>query len=165
MDNVPELVLKYLNFTGKCFRHCDQPTSMRIISQNPNSLVGAYICPDGFVSQVVYFSTQPDREWFQAMLRDQLGAGNVNDRDIRLASRHGWELGKGAQEAFKSSLGETSVLLETYWTRYPQTEEQKQQAVSLCVGEGAKAGCSRLFIHDRKSVERFCPSCKARNNG
>ena len=163
MDKLPELVLKYLNFTGKCYRHCEKPTAMKVILENANSLVGAYVCPDGFVSQVVYFSIQPDRDWFKRMLSDQVGSESLNDRDIRVASRHGWELGEGAEEAIKSSLGEAGVIHETYWTRYPKTEEQKQQAVSLCMGDGTKAGCMRLFMHNRNSVERLCTSCKAKN--
>jgi len=162
MDTLPELVLKYLTFTGKCFRHCEKPTAMKVVSHGSNRLVGAYVCPDGFVSQVVYFSTQPDREWFRRTLSDQVGSENVSDRDIRTASRHGWELAEGAQEAFKSNFGAAAVIHETYWTRYPKTEEQKQQAVSLCVGDGTKAGCMKLFMHNRNSVERLCTSCKAK---
>lgn len=164
MDQFPEFVLKYLNFTGKCFRHCEKPTTMKVVSQNSDRLVGAYVCPDGFVSQVVYFSTQPDSEWFERMLRAQVGPENINHRDIRFASRHGWELGGDAQAALRSKLGEGGVIHEVYWTRYPKTEEEKQQVVSLCVGDGSKAGCMKLFMHNRNSVERFCPSCKA-NNG
>jgi hypothetical protein len=163
MDQFPEFVLKYMNFTGKCFRHCEKPTTMKVVSQNSDRLVGAYVCPDVFVSQVVYFSTQPDSEWFERMLRAQVGPENINHRDIRIASRHGWELGGDAQAALRSKLGEGGVIHEVYWTRYPKTEEQKQQAVSLCVGDASKAGCMKLFMHNRNSVERLCPSCKAKN--
>ena len=136
---------------------------MKVLSQSSDSLVGAYVCPDGFVSQVVYFSTNADREWFHNMLREQVGDEAVNERDIRVATRHGWELGEGAEHAFKSSFGGGGVMQETYWTRYPQTDEQKQQAVSLCVGDGTKAGCMRLFVHNRNTMERLCPSCKVKS--
>jgi hypothetical protein len=162
MDWFPEFVRKYLNFTGKCYRHCDKPTAMTVVSQNSTGLVGAYLCPEGVVSQVVYFSTQPDREWFENSLREQVGQENVNHRDLRVASRHGWELGGDAQEILDSRLGEGAGVTEIYWTRYPKTEEQKQQAVSLCVGDGSNAGCMKLFMHDRNSVERLCPSCRAK---
>ncbi len=132
---------------------------MKVISKESSSLVGAYVCPDGFVSQVVYFSLQPDREWFERMLSDQVGKENLNHRDIRIASRHGWELGGNARNILQSKLGEGGAIREVYWTRYPKTEAQKQQAVSLCIGEGVKAGCMKLFMHDRNSMETFCPSC------
>lgn len=163
MDWFPEFVRKYLNFAGKCYRHCDKPTAMTVLNQNSTSLVGAYICPDGFVSQVVYFSTQPDRDWFERLVQDQVGSENVHHRDLRVASRHGWELGGDAQEILRARLGEGARITEVYWTRYPRSEEEKQQAISVCMGDGSKAGCMKLFMHDRKSVERLCPACKVKH--
>ena len=162
MDWFPEFVIKYLNFTGKCYRHCDKPTAMKVVSQNSTSLVGAYICPQGFVSQVVYFSIKPDREWFESSLRAQVGQEKVIHRDLRVASRYGWELGGDAQETLGSRLGEGTGVTEIYWTRYPKTEEEKQQGVSLCVGDGSKVGCMKLFMRDRNSTERLCLSCRAK---
>jgi hypothetical protein len=162
MDWFPEYVRKYLSFTGKCFRHCDKPTVMTVLSQNPTRLIGAYSCPDGFVSQVVYFSTEPDRDWFERLLQEQVGSENVSHRDLRVASRHGWELGGDAQELLRVRLGEGAAITEVYWTRYPKSEEQKQQAVSVCMGDQSREGCLKLFMHDRNSVERLCPSCRAK---
>lgn len=162
MDWFPDFILKYLSFTGKCFRHCEKPTSMKVISRDSANLVGAYVCPDGFVSQVVYFSLAPDQPWFEAMLSDQVGKENLSQRDIRVASRHGWELGGQAQGTLQSKLGERGAIREIYWTRYPKTDAQKQQAVSLCMGKVSRAGCMKLFIHDRNSLETLCPSCKAK---
>jgi hypothetical protein len=163
MDWFPEFILQHLNFTGKCYRHCDKPTSMKVISKEPGSLLGAYVCPDGFVSQVVYFSTKPDREYFLRTLTAEVGQEHLNPRDIRVASRHGWELGREAEKALRSKLGEAGVIHELYWTRYPRTDAEKLMVVSLCTGDGAKAGCLRLFMHARSSIEKFCPSCKAKN--
>ena len=163
MDWFPEFVRKYLTFTGKCYRHCDKPTEMIVLNQNPTTLIGAYVCPDCFVSQVVYFSTQPDPDWFERLLQDQVGNANVNHRDLRMASRHGWELGGDAQEVLSAKLGENASITEVYWTRYPQSEDQKQKAVSLCTGDAAKPGCMKLFMHDRNSMERLCPSCKSKS--
>lgn len=135
---------------------------MKIISQNSNSLVGAYVCPDAFVSQVVYFSVRPDREWFERTLTEQVGKENLSPRDIRLASRHGWELGGDARSILQSKLGVGGSIHEVYWTRYPKTEAQKQLAVALCLGEGSELGCLTLFMHSRNIVEKLCPSCRAK---
>ena len=94
MDWFPEFVRKYMNFTGKCYRHCDKPTVMTVLNQNSTSLVGAYICPDCFVSQVVYFSTQPDRNSFERSLQDQVGRENVHHRDLRWLLATDGNLGK-----------------------------------------------------------------------
>ncbi len=162
MEWFPEFVLKYLNFTGKCFRHCEEPTSMRVISHDPDRLVGAYVCPDGFVSQVVYFSLKPDLKWFEDLLSSQVGRESVSQKDIRIASRHGWELGGNALDTLEAKLGQGASIRELYWTRYPKTEMEKQQAVSLCIGDNSKTGCMKLFFHDRNSGEKLCPACNAK---
>jgi hypothetical protein len=162
MTLFPELVKRYLSYTGKCFRHCDKPTTMTTILEDSKRLVGAYTCPDGFVSQVVYFSLKPNLEWFTGFLSSQVGQGNISREDIRVASRHGWELGGDAEEALQRELKPSASIKEAYWTRYPKTEKQKQQAISLCLGEGSRKGCMKLFIHDRLSTERFCPACQGK---
>jgi hypothetical protein len=157
-----DFVSAHLNFTGKCFRHCDKPTSMKIISQGTNRLVGAYVCPSGIVSHVVYFDLKPDMEWFHELLYSQLSRENVNRADIRIATRHGWERGGRAQEILEDRFGSRGSIKEVYWTRYPKTETQKQQAVSLCIGDSSRAGCLRLFSHDKNTHGELCPECGAR---
>jgi hypothetical protein len=134
---------------------------MKVIARDEERVVGAYVCPSGFVSQVVFFSPNPDLEWFRDLLSKQVGAENVSPRDIRVASRHGWELGAGAQEILESKLGPGGSIKEIYWTRYPKTEDEKSKAVSFCLGNRSKPGCMRLFIHDREVDEAFCPACQA----
>jgi hypothetical protein len=131
---------------------------MTTILEDPERFVGAYTCPDGFVSQVVYFSLKPNLEWFTSFLSSQVGEGILRREDIRVATRHGWEL--GAEEAFKEELGLGAPIKEAYWTRYPKTEEQKQQAVSLCLGDESRKGCLNLFTHDRLSTPKLCPACR-----
>ena len=163
MDWFAEFVLQHLRFTGKCFRHCDKPTSMTVVSEEPDAIVGAYACPDGVVSQVVNFSTKPDRENFIRMLTAQVGQEHLKPRDIRVATRHGWELGRDAEKMLRSKLGEDGAIHQIYWTRYPRTDEEKQLVVSLCRGYARNAGCIKLFMRDRASLENLCPSCQAKN--
>lgn len=162
MDWFPTFVQKYLAYTGKCYRHCDRPTTLRVISQNSEHVLGAYTCPDGVVSHVVYLSPRPNVAWFEDTLSDQLGKQNVEGRDVRLASRHGWELGEGAREELVRELGDAGSITEVYWRRYPQSDEQKQMLVSMCIGNGIKPGCLRLFMQSEKSGERLCPACRAK---
>lgn len=159
MDWFPEFVRKYLSFAGKCYRHCDKPTSMKILSQGPSEVVGAYVCPDGFVSQVVHFSVKPNIEAFQELLSDQAGRENVSRRDIRVATRHGWELGSNATKALESNLGAGGTITEAYWRRYPKTDEDKKKVVSLCVS------CNHLYVHGSDDKDRMCPTCKRKQSG
>ena len=124
-------------------------------------VLGAYVCPDGFVSQVVYFSQKPDLKWFTDMLTSEVGEENFTPNDVRVASRHGWELGGKALETLEAKAGTNSPINEVYWTRYARTDAEKQIAISLCIGEGSRSGCLKLFAHDRNTVERFCPACKS----
>lgn len=159
MEWFPEFVREYLNFTGRCYRHCDKPTSMKILSQGSSEVVGAYICPDGFVSQVVHFSVKPNIAAFQDMLSDQVGKENMSPRDIRVATRHGWELGSNATKTLESNLGTGGTVTEAYWRRYPKTEEDKTRAVSLCIS------CNRLYVHGSDDKDRMCPTCKRKQTG
>lgn len=159
MDWLPQFVEKHLSFTGKCFRHCDKPTSMKVISQDSNHVLGAYVCPDGLVSQVVYFSAKPDLKWFNKTISDQVRT-NFTTNDVRLATRHGWELGGDSQETLKRHLRSKPSITEVYWTRYARTEAQKQVAISLCLGDRTRPGCMKLFAHEISSVEKFCPACR-----
>jgi hypothetical protein len=162
MDWLPEFIHKYLTFAGKCYRHCDKPTTIRVISQDSSHVLGAYACPDGVVSQVVYFSLKPNLPWFENLLSEQVGGEYVDSRDVRLATRHGWELAKGAQEELEAKLGLGGSLREVYWRRYPKSDAQKQLNVSLCIGNESNAGCLRLFMQGKESNERLCPACRAK---
>ena len=157
---LPKFVERYLNFTGKCFRHCKAPTSMKLMLREPTRIIGAYACPDGFVSQVVYFSQNPNIKWFSDTIISQVGADNFTSNDVRLATRHGWELGRNAVETLQAQTPTKPSVSEVYWTRYPKTEAQKQVAISVCLGDDSRPGCLRLFAHGRDKTERFCPTCR-----
>ena len=138
---------------------------MKVISQDSTRVLGAYVCPDGFVSQVVYFSEKPDLNWFNSTINSQVGSENFVATDVRVATRHGWELGGNALESLKAKLGPDPSITEVYWTRYPKTDLQKQTAISLCMGDSLHPGCLRLFAHESGKVERFCPACRQAGKG
>ena len=160
MSTLKVFIDRHLTFTGKCFHHCEKPTTMRIIKDSDEKIVAAYTCPDGFVSQVVYFArSKPDLEWFRNLLSEQVGKRNVSKRDIRIASRYGWELGEQARQELESQLGPKGKITEVYWTRYPKTEQQKKIAISLCIGDSNDPGCMKLFAHSRRSKPVRCTVC------
>ncbi len=161
MDWFPEFVREHLSFRGKCFRHCDKQTSMRLLVEAATHVLGAYVCPDGFVSQVVYFSQKPDLKWFTEKLTSEVGRENFSSTDVRVASRHGWELGGNAVQILKEKAGDGATVTEVYWTRYAHTDSEKQVAISMCIGDHSRPGCSKLFAHDRDSVVSQCPICKS----
>ena len=134
---------------------------MRLMVEDSARILGAYVCPDGFVSQVVYFTQKPDLKWFTDKITSEVGQENFTSNDVRVASRHGWELGGNALETLEAKAGTNSAITEVYWTRYPRTDAEKQIAISLCIGDPSKSGCLKLFAHDRNIVERFCAACRS----
>jgi len=133
---------------------------MKVMTKSSSQVIGAYTCPEGFVSQVVYFSQTPDLNWFNDTIAKQVGADNFTTNDVRVATRHGWELGAKADQNLKAELGSNPKLTEVYWIRYARTDAQKKVAISLCIGDKSRTGCLKLFAHESEKAERFCPACR-----
>lgn len=142
----------------KCYRHCQGLAKFVPLLRARNSLVGAYVCPQSYVSRVVYFADKPDAKWFEKFLSDQLGSTRVKAKDVRRATRHGWELGGAAEEEI-STVSNDGRLLQYYWTFYARTDEEKQNGTYLCSKEDG--GCGRLYLRSNSESSKLCPNCKA----
>jgi hypothetical protein len=138
---------------AKCMRSCQKPAKATPIQRTDESLTVAYVCPESHVSRIVYFATNPDAKWFESFLRNQLG-DRIRSRDIRKATRHGWELDGNAEKEIPNDV------TQFYWTFYARNEEEKNYSTILCMKE--RGGCGRLFTQSfaRKSV--LCPDCLKR---
>jgi hypothetical protein len=145
-----QFVRKHLIVEGlPCSRHCSKPTRFHSFFEETDRIVGAYVCPDNFVSRIVYFSTAPDRGWFENFLREELeGGSRIRPNDVRVATRHGFELGREA-EAVSSQLLPNG-LTEYYWSFYPHGDEEKANGNFLC------EKCLKLFVKPISSPERVC---------
>jgi hypothetical protein len=154
-EELLDFIEKYLVVkNSNCYRHCQKPARFVPIYQKGGSLVGAYVCPENYVSRVVYFGASPDGTWFKNFLTEQAGEGRVRGADIRLATRHGWELGGNAEEEIKR-VSDSGTLKEYYWTFYPKTEDDKKSGTFLC----AKCG-ERMFSKPLNDDEKFCSNCR-----
>jgi hypothetical protein len=151
-------VKEYLVFKGQCRRHCNQPSSFVELQHDSDGVVGAYVCPDGYVSRIVFFSVYPDVEWFRKFIRDQVGGKVFRDSDIRTATRHGWELGDEALAEIRE-ISPTSTIREVYWIVYPKSEAEKAQGVFLCSELKKGKGCGKLFVQHIDSKDKLCPEC------
>jgi hypothetical protein len=152
--SLKEFVKAYLTFEGQCYRHCDSLSSFVDLRSDSDNVIGAYVCPGGYVSRVVYFSVHPDVKQLRTFLISQVGNEIVNDRDIRPATRHWWELGGNAM----AEIGEVSpigVIKEIYWTVYAKTEDERRLGVFVCSHPRKGMGCNRLFVKTR-SQETDC---------
>jgi hypothetical protein len=155
-----EFVRNYLVVkSAKCFKHCERPASFVSLLQTDSSLIGAYVCPENFVSRVVYFAESPDPEAFQKFLSDQLGSSWIRQSDIRTATRHGWELGGRAEEEIKQ-VSKSGMIKQYYWTFYAANESEKKLGTFLCPRE--RGGCGRLFTKLISDKSKLCPNCSKR---
>jgi hypothetical protein len=136
---------------AKCYRHCQEPAKFTPLKSDKPGIIGGYVCPGNYASRIVYFSLDPDREWFEGYLKKQLGDA-VRSRDIRSATRHGWELGGNAEAEIKKI--STAGLKQFYWTFYPATDEEKTRGAFRC------DNCGRLFAKEFSDPSKVCPDCR-----
>ena len=129
---------------------CKKPAKAVPIQKTKENLTVAYVCPDSHVSRVVYFAANADARSFDGFLRDQLG-DRIRSRDIRKATRHGWELAGKAEEEISNDV------TQFYWTFYAKNEEDKKYSTLLCAKEGG--GCGRLFTQSIVENSVLCPDC------
>jgi thiol-disulfide isomerase/thioredoxin len=159
--HLDEFVEKHLVFKVECRQHCGKPADFRVLLTEQNGIVGIYNCPSGFVSRIVYFSLSPNINWFYAFLSGQLGKKMVEKRDLRTATRYGWELDEdGARElADLTSKLQTHVIREVYWVHHPRNDAEKSRGVFLCSDPEHGRGCGRLFVQEVTSKNMLCPKC------
>jgi hypothetical protein len=167
MDNSPlaKLVQKYLSFKVQCRGHCTSPSHMILLAAEEDKVIGAYCCPNGYVSRVLHFGFGDNTAQFHEFLSSQLDSTIVTGKDLRVASRHGWELGEeAAAEIGELARHHQLPLRQVYWVRYPQSEEEKAKGVFLCSDSSSSAGCGRLFTQMLTDNTRLCPKCKRQVN-
>jgi hypothetical protein len=146
-------VRKYLVVEGlPCYRHCQKATHFVTLLENRNKLVGAYICPDNYVSRIVFFDLRDqDMDWFKSLVRIELDGGPlVRDRDFRVATRHGWELGGSAENEISIFSNSSGGIKEYYWTFYAKGDEEKKLGNFLC------EKCGKLFNQPISSKSKTC---------
>ncbi|HKW05532.1 MAG TPA: hypothetical protein VJN71_09565 [Nitrososphaerales archaeon] len=148
--------MRYLIAEGvACGRHCKEPVRFVTLFEDIDSLVGAYVCPEEYVSRAVYFASNPNPEWFFDFLVQQATAKRVRERDIRVATRHGWELGRDAEVEMQNV--SPRGIKEYYWTFYAKNDSDKSSGTFLCPKE--KGGCGRIFTQSLKAKSMLCPAC------
>jgi hypothetical protein len=119
---VPPLLRQALRPTSPhCYRHCDRPLRGRSVSTPGRGWLCVYACPGGAVSVVTYTvwgGTDPTPALRKFAKAHTVPPSLVRRWDLRLATRHGPELGPAA-EKFLSRPGVPHELRTVYWRLYP----------------------------------------------
>lgn len=152
-----DFVHRFLDFTGKCYRHCEGESKIRVLSEEKDRMLSVYVCSGGYVSRFIGYCSEPDLEWFKDKVRKMVEGVEVTDRDIRVATRHGWELGAEAYSLLKEMYrrGEIAFpwIREVYWFR------RGVHGLFMCVGTDSIKGCGRFFINPSGGNQPLCPNC------
>src|SRR5579875_2289762 len=117
MNSLIELVSSQFNLPVNCYRHCSNQARLVILSASEQP-TGCIVCPSGYVSRIVlYFEGgKADIKPMKDLLSNYADKlGGIRDSDIRIASRHPWDL-------HVDSNAET-LLQEVYWTQNYKREE------------------------------------------
>lgn len=148
---------------GRCYRHCDQGVRARTAATPLPGVFQVLACPSGVVSVAMYseWSRRDASRSVAAFLRTRTRpASLVRATDLRLATRHGPELGPRAERLLERDPRRRPVRV-VYWRVYPfQDAKGVDQRLFVC---HRRAHTSPLFYAaPSEGGERACPGCAAR---
>ena len=134
--SLPQVLRAALGATGtRCFRHCDRPAVGRVMSSPLPGRWSVYACPSGVVSVTSYAewsNRDPTPQALSFLRRRTVPPSLVRPRDLRLATRHGPELGRAAERAMASRRPSTDVRV-VYWRVYPfPARDGREQRLFVC---------------------------------
>ena len=147
MFDIKEVVMERLGGPFQCYGHCKEEASLRFLDSGIG-LIGAVVCPSGYVSRLVCYSGKPDPESLLSLVRTQTtGSIPLSAADVRVATRYAEDLGVE---------GSGRVLGEAYWTQnYGKSKSQdpERPAVFMC------SNCGKLFVQPASSKKSLCGGC------
>jgi len=147
-EEIRALAQNLLNVETTCYGHCGETASLELIG---DGTVSCYVCPGRYVSRIITYGKELDLKRFREYLRNiTSNMGEVEDGDIRLASRYAWDLGLDRRT-------DELVLREAYWTqgyRRTKSDDSERPALYLCSNRDS------FFVQPLSSKERFCQSCR-----
>jgi len=146
-DKTRRIVETKLSAVAMCRGHCNEQASLSL-SEAEGELVGTYACPSGYVSRLANYG-EVDVRWFRDFVSLLLkGVGEIEEEDIRVATRYAWDL---------DERGAGQVLKEAYWTqsyRRTQSDDPNRDALFSCTN------CHSFYVQSISGKERLCLDCR-----
>lgn len=138
----------------RCYGHCDRQSAPKFLPGQPYH-VACIACPSGYVSRIIMYEKELDISWFKRFLSSTLdGLVDLSDEDIRIATRHPWDLDLIEAE-------EDVVLRQAYWTqsyRRTKSDDLGRPALFVC------STCDTLFLQSLNSNETKCQNCRSKHS-
>ena len=148
---------------GRCYRHCREPLTERAVRSPLPGLWRVGVCPGGVVSVTSYAewtSGNPTARVRAALRRWSRPPGLVRSRDLRLATRHGPELGRPAERFLARQKLPVGVRV-VYWRVYPsRAKDGTERRLFACFRSGHPRPV--FFRADPARPGWACPACAAR---
>ena len=147
---------------GRCYRHCERPIRTR---RFPSPLPGTWqvrACPAGVVSVAVYTEwarRDPSPDVLRLLRDHTVPQSLVHPRDLRLATRHGPELGTAA-ERFLARARPRRAIRVVYWRVYPfRGRDGTERRLFVCLR--ARHRGPVFFAAPSSATAAHCPACAA----
>ncbi|MCI4372289.1 MAG: hypothetical protein L3K02_01395 [Thermoplasmata archaeon] len=158
---VPPILRRALRpATPHCYRHCDRPLRGRTVPISAPGWLCVYACPGGAVSVVTYHEwakTDPTPTLLRFARSHTSPSTVVRRWDMRLAGRHGPELGVTA-ERFLAKARPIRPVRVVYWRLYPfKKKDGSAFRLFACFRHGV--GAVQFFVAPRESQSPPCPRC------
>jgi len=162
--SVPAVVREALAWPeGTCYRHCDRPVRRRRIASRLPGTWEVRACPSGVVSVTLYTEwtrRDPTPEVRSALRRWTQPPSLVRRRDLRIATRHGPELGPEAAR-FLAAARPARAVRVVYWRVYPfRARDGTDRRLWVCF---RRAHPSPVFFAAPPTASSSeCPECRRR---
>jgi hypothetical protein len=145
---------------GSCYRHCDCPTKDRRVRSPLPGTWHVRACPSGVVSVTLYAEwtrRDPTRAVQNALRRWTVPPSLVRARDLRLATRHGPELGRAA-ERWLAAVRPARGVRVVYWRVYPfRARDGSERRLFVCFRRAHREPV--FFVSSPTAKSWGCPVC------
>jgi hypothetical protein len=145
---------------GSCYRHCDRPVRTRSVRSGLAGRWQVRACPSGVVSVTVYAEwtrRDPTPAVRTTLRRWTVPSVLVRVRDLRLATRHGPELGRSA-ERFLAVARPRRAVKVVYWRVYPfRGRDGTERRLFVCLA--GRHSAPVFFAAPTTATNRDCPVC------
>lgn len=147
---------------GTCYRHCDRPIRVRRLASRLSGDWLVQACPSGVVSVTTYSEwtrRDPTAAVRRQLLRWTVPASLVRTRDLRLATRHGPELGRAAERSL-ASIRPPRGVRTVYWRVYPfRARDGTERRLFACLRRTHSGPV--FFVAPPTGDSASCPRCSA----
>jgi len=148
--------------SAKCYRHCARPVVAHRLPSPLPGLLEVYACPSGVVSLTSYIEwsgSDPTSKVLSQLRSRTTPPTLVKRRDLRVATRHGPELGRPAERLLARSQPARPVRM-VYWRVYPfRGRDGTERRLFVCLRHGERAPV--FYSSQTTGAGRICPVCAA----